>query len=66
MDRNRALAQHRAAVEAALAQIKHDLSLTDMEKGQQVTRVLAEANARTVALSRAPGCGPLAERGRLA
>jgi hypothetical protein len=38
------------ATEAALAQIKHDPLLSESEKGHRVSRLLAEANAYTLAL----------------
>jgi len=47
---DRALMLHHASTEQALARIKYDAELTDREKGQQITRLLAEANARTLAL----------------
>ena len=47
---DRDIARHHIETEQALAQIRNDPDLTDCEKGRYVTRLLAEANARTLAL----------------
>jgi len=44
------IAQHRAGTEQALARIRNDASLTDRERIPQITRLLAEANGRMLAL----------------
>jgi len=45
-----AIIRHRERTEDALREIREDASLTDVERVRRVTEVLAEANARALAL----------------
>jgi hypothetical protein len=49
-DTARIIAQHRAETEQAIAHVRYDASLDDLERGRQITWLLAEANRRTLAL----------------
>jgi hypothetical protein len=46
------LAHHREHTERTLARLRADETLTDYEKGQRITRAIADANARLVKLVR--------------
>lgn len=49
-DAHSAVTRHRATTELALARIRLDPTLTDLEKAQRISSLLAEANARALTI----------------